>query len=183
MKQGRCWHQWNRVSADTSEIGSVLTPVTSETGSVLTPVTNKTGSVLTRLTMLLSLPSETGSAPAWRLKQLSAGGGGGGGGGGELHEAGSRTVKPTDGTAAYRSARDQQLVRTCSLHGACRACAPPNQPLYTQPVNWLERTRLELLDDKGYLFCHAYNLPLPPPPYPIPSFLPVPNKPYGFCGR
>ena len=28
----------------------------------------------------------------------------------------------------------------------------------------------------------VYNLPLPPPPYPFP-LLPVPNKPYGFCGR
>ena len=28
-----------------------------------------------------------------------------------------------------------------------------------------------------------YNLPLPPPPYPLPPVLPVPNKPYGFCGR
>ena len=24
------------------------------------------------------------------------------------------------------------------------------------------------------------NLPIPPPPYPLP---PVPNKPYGFCGH
>ena len=24
---------------------------------------------------------------------------------------------------------------------------------------------------------------LPPPPYPLPPILPVPNKPYGFCGR
>ena len=29
----------------------------------------------------------------------------------------------------------------------------------------------------------VYTLPLPPPPYPLPPFLPVPNKPYGFCGR
>ena len=27
------------------------------------------------------------------------------------------------------------------------------------------------------------TLPLPPPPYPLPPILPVPNKPYGFCGR
>ena len=25
--------------------------------------------------------------------------------------------------------------------------------------------------------------PLPPPPYPLPTILPVPNTPYGFCGR
>ena len=29
----------------------------------------------------------------------------------------------------------------------------------------------------------VYSLPLPPPPYPLPSILPVPNKPYDFCGR
>ena len=29
----------------------------------------------------------------------------------------------------------------------------------------------------------VYNLPLPPPPFPLPPLLPVPNKPYGFCGR
>ena len=28
-----------------------------------------------------------------------------------------------------------------------------------------------------------YTLPLPPPPYPLPPILPVPNKPYGFCER
>ena len=28
-----------------------------------------------------------------------------------------------------------------------------------------------------------YTLPLPTPPYPFPPILPVPNKPYGFCGR
>ena len=27
-----------------------------------------------------------------------------------------------------------------------------------------------------------YTLPFPPPPYPFPPILPVPNKPYGFCG-
>ena len=28
-----------------------------------------------------------------------------------------------------------------------------------------------------------YTLPLPPPPYPLLPILPVPNKPYGFCGH
>ena len=28
-----------------------------------------------------------------------------------------------------------------------------------------------------------YPLPLPPSPYPLPPIFPVPNKPYGFCGR
>ena len=28
-----------------------------------------------------------------------------------------------------------------------------------------------------------YIISLSPPPYPIPPILPVPNKPYGFCGR
>ena len=30
---------------------------------------------------------------------------------------------------------------------------------------------------------YVNNTPLPPPPYPLPPILPVPNKPYGFCGR
>ena len=28
-----------------------------------------------------------------------------------------------------------------------------------------------------------YTLPLPPPPYPLPPILHVPNKPYDFYGR
>ena len=34
-----------------------------------------------------------------------------------------------------------------------------------------------------YIYISLSNLPLSPPPYPIPLLLPVPNKPYGFCGR
>ena len=30
---------------------------------------------------------------------------------------------------------------------------------------------------------YIYNLHLPPPPHSLPPFLPVPNKPYSFCGR
>ena len=29
----------------------------------------------------------------------------------------------------------------------------------------------------------VYDLPRPPPPGRLPAVLPVPNKPYGFCGR
>ena len=32
----------------------------------------------------------------------------------------------------------------------------------------------------GGVVIGIYTLPLPPPPYPL---SPVPNKPYGFCGR
>ena len=42
------------------------------------------------------------------------------------------------------------------------ACAQANR-IYTSPTDIL--------------------LPLPPPPCPLPPLLPVPNKPYGFCGR
>ena len=35
----------------------------------------------------------------------------------------------------------------------------------------------------AHLSDSVYNLPLPPPPYPLSPILPVPNKPYDFCGR
>ena len=69
----------------------------------------------------------------------------------------------------------------------------PPKTMYTPVALVLSRAAINKMGAAGQAECFMVgykgptvvwvSLPLPPPPYPLPPILPVPNKPYGFCGR
>ena len=83
-------------------------------------------------------------------------------------------------------ANNQHVHLICLFLGMCGLWALPCDFVHHnyETLKWLSSQPILMQESFWWWQCsdRYMLLPLPPPPYPLPPLLPVPNKLHGFCG-